>query len=104
MKIDLDNNYYLQTEGLSTTLYKKRIVKSGPNTGQEQTTFIGCFAKFSQALGRYAEEWLGDVTTSDIPALIDRLNDLEKSIHKAGKLVDMRLIAYQLIRDEQTDD
>ena len=104
MKIDLDNNYYLQTEGLSTTLYKKRIVKSGPNTGQEQTTFIGCFARFSQALGRYVEERLGEMTPGDIPDLIQRLDDVEKTIQKVAKQLDMRLISYQLTRDEQIDD
>ena len=103
MKIDLDGKFFLQTEGMSTTLYKKRVVQKGPNAGQEQVTFIGCFTRFSQALTRYVEEWLRDATAKDIEALAQQLDDIENTIQRAAKEVDTKLMAYLLTNKDAID-
>ena len=104
MKIDLDGKFFLQTEGMSTTLYKKRVVQKGPNAGQEQVTFIGCFTRLSQALARYIEEWVSDAAAKDVEALVQQLADIENTIQRAAKEVDTKLMAYLLTHKDATDD
>lgn len=104
LKIDLDGKFFLQTEGMATTLYKKRVVQKGPNAGQEQVTFIGCFTRFSQALTRYIDEWLSDATPKDLADIAQQLVDIENTIQRAAKEVDTKLMAYLLTHKDATDD
>jgi hypothetical protein len=55
-------------------------------------------------LTRYIDEWLSDATPKDLADIAQQLADIENTIQRAAKEVDIKLMAYLLTNKDATDD
>lgn len=77
MKVQIEGNIYLESDGTQFVLKEYYTVKEGKNAGEESSNLIGYFTNVQQALMRFLRMKIMDSTATNLLQLIEDIRRIE---------------------------
>lgn len=87
MKIQINEDYKIETDALNIILMKKRVIQkeNSINFGQEHYTIIGYYSNLKSALMEMVKLGIMDSDLVGVNQVIDKLNKIEKMLDNATR-------------------
>lgn len=85
MRFDVDEKFFIETDGYNFNLMQKRTVQEGGNAGKEYATACGHYGRLDVALGAYARHSMHASTAEGVKKVEQRLARIEEAIRTVGK-------------------
>jgi hypothetical protein len=85
MRFDIDEKFFIETDGYNFNLMQKSTVQKGENAGKEYASAHGHYSRLDTALAAYARHSMHVSTADGVKKVCSRLERIEEAIRTVGK-------------------
>jgi hypothetical protein len=85
VRFDVDEKFFIETDGYNFNLMEKRVVQDGENAGKEYAIAHGHYGRLAIALAAYAKHSMHASNADTVKKVCSRLDRIEEAIRTVGK-------------------